>query len=450
MDPAWLVRTLEEQLPDHLGRQRWGEFGRDIESVKVRWHEELRVGDPTLLWCVATVALAAGGHRDVQLFVGARPSEHLPEFLHGKEREAMALVTDPDGNELIAYDALIDPELAVEVLHLVDPEAPWTVPRPLVLEHANTSVVFDEEVILKVFRRVGPGAHPDAEVPRRLAAQGYEHVLAPLAELRRDGVDLAVLRPFLVGATSGWQLARTSLRDVLASGVAPEEAGGDLAPEAERLGAVLGSLHLALAQAFGRHEAQPAGWSDGLRARLHRLVAASQRKGAGPIDEEAVAARYAEIAALEDAGAAIHIHGNLHLDQLIKGDVGWRVLDFEGARMHRLPDGTAAASPLQDVAGMLRSLHDVAVVGLAEWDTTDPELAASAERWEERNRAAFLHGYLTTKGIADLLPARDDDRGILLSAFEIDRAIDRRGRRAGSPVADRQTVEALLGARAGT
>lgn len=448
IEPSWLVRTLEAQLPDHLGRQRWGDINRPVASVSVRWHEVLRTDEPMLVWCVATATFADGEQRDLQLFVGGRHPDRLPDFLQGKEREAVAIVTDEHGDQLIAYDALVDPELAVEILHLVDPNAPWHVPRPLVLEHANTSVVFDEEVILKVFRRVGTGPHPDAEIPRRLAARGCEHVLAPLAELRRDGVDLAVLRPFLVGANSGWQLARTSLRDVLASGVDPEEAGGDLGPEAERLGAVIGALHVALADAFGRDEADPAAWAADLTARLERLLGGARPATAEPLDGSAITRRYSEAAAVTDGGVAIHIHGNLHLDQLIKGDVGWRVLDFEGARNPRGAAGAASGSPLQDVAGVLRSIHDVAVVGLAEWDAHDAALASLAGRWEARNRTAFLDAYLDTPGAAALLPADEDERRLLLSAFELDRALDRRGRRAGTPVVDRRTVDALLGARA--
>ena len=89
--------------------------------------------------------------------------------------------------------------------------------RPLVLEHSNSSVVFDEARILKLFRRIVPGPNPDVEITRVLAAAGSPHVLPPLAELQRDGTDLAVLREFMVGATEGWDLARTSMRDLLAT-----------------------------------------------------------------------------------------------------------------------------------------------------------------------------------------------------------------------------------------
>ena len=88
--------------------------------------------------------------------------------------------------------------------------------RPIVLEHSNSSVVFDEATILKVFRKVEPGPNPDVEITRVLAEQGYPSVLPPLAELRRDGTDLAVVRAYLVEATEGWDLARTSVRDLLA------------------------------------------------------------------------------------------------------------------------------------------------------------------------------------------------------------------------------------------
>ena len=146
------------------------------------------------------------------------------------------MVPDGDGGDVVFYDALIDPDLAVEVLHLVAPDIEVEVRRPIVLEHSNSSVVFDERTILKVLRKVEPGANPDVEIPRVLAEHGYEHVLPPIAELRRDDMDLAVLREFLVGATEGWQLARASVRDVLASRLPPEESGGDLAPDSARLG----------------------------------------------------------------------------------------------------------------------------------------------------------------------------------------------------------------------
>ncbi len=364
-----------------------------------------------------------GEEQDYQLFLGVRSAEALPDFLNGKERETVAFLAEPSPG-VIVYDALVDPELAIDVLHLTAPDADAVVRRPLVLEHSNSSVVFDETRIMKVFRKVEPGPNPDVEIPRVLAEQGYEHVLPSLAELRRGGVDLVVLREFLVGSTEGWELARASVRDVLASGLAPEESGADFAPDAERLGEVLAGLHLAMASAWATERGDGAGWAEQMQANLAH-AAAVEADGSGPrlLPVDAIAVELQRVADLADAGREIRIHGDLHLAQVLKTDTGWKVLDFEGEPARRRDDRFTRSSPLRDVAGMLRSLHYVAEVGLADWGSDAPDLAELAKAWEARNRSAFLAGYFGTSGIGALLPADDEDRHTLLAGFELDKAV---------------------------
>ncbi|MEO7573591.1 MAG: hypothetical protein ABIX10_14250, partial [Acidimicrobiales bacterium] len=251
IDPGTLAAVLVEHLPEHLARQRWaGAHDREITSLSLAWLELPEPGEPLLAWTLVDATFTDGGDHAYQLFVGGRRAEPLPDFLHGKERELIAIVPDP-GGDIVLYDALVDPDLAIAVLHLAAPDVEVVVRRPLVLEHSNSSIVFDEARILKIFRKVEPGSNPDVEITRVLSEAGYDQVLPPLAELRREGTDLAVLRQFLVGATEGWQLARTSVRDVLASRLAPGECGGDFAPDAERLGTTIAGLHVAMAAAWG-------------------------------------------------------------------------------------------------------------------------------------------------------------------------------------------------------
>ncbi len=357
----------------------------------------------------------------------ARPWDEENDFLQGKERELVGRQGDA-----VVYDALVDPELAIAVLHLVDPLQEVTVRRPLVLEHSNSSIVYDEALILKVFRKVAPGPNPDVEIPRALAAKGVDAVIAPVAELSRAGTDLGVLRPFLLGATEAWQIAQTSVRDLLASGLAPEECGGDFTPDAERLGVVVGLLHMGLAETFGVGPADPGEWVAEMRDRLGSVSRAAARKGpggveaAGPtgpggLDTDAIEARYASLETIADPGTTITVHGDLHLAQVMRADTGWYVLDWEGEPMRRGSSRFTRSSPLRDVAGMLRSLHYVAATGLAEWG--DESLAALTEAWEQRNRAAFLAGYLGTAGIDALLPRLGPDREAVLGCFELDKAV---------------------------
>ncbi len=297
------------------------------------------------------------------------------------------------------------------MLHHVAPDRVVEVRRPLVLEHSNSSVVFDEALILKLFRRVEPGPNPDVEITRVLAAAGSPHVLAPLAELRRADTDLAVLREFLVGATEGWQLARTSMRDLLASRLPPEESGGDLAPDMERLGAVLAELHAAMAAAFGTSAGDAAAWAADMAEQVATLEASAKARDLlVDVDLAAVRRTYDELAARDDVGMQHRIHGDLHLAQVIRVDASWKVLDFEGEPARRRGDRFTVSSPLRDVAGLLRSIHYASASGLLEWGDPDEELEELASAWEARNRDALLAGYGA---------ARTD----VLRAFELDKAV---------------------------
>ncbi len=423
IDLSTAPAAIAERLLDHLVEQRWaGAHDRPFATAAFRWSEVVcREGDVILLWGLVDATHVDGEEVAYQLFVGLRSVRDLPDFLHGKEREVIGHLPGEDG-DVVAYDALVDPDLAIEVLHLVAPEVEVELRRPIVLEHSNSSVVFDEKLILKLFRRVEPGPNPDMVITRELAKRDYPYVLAPLAELRRDDTDLAVLREFLVGATEGWQLARTSVRDLLASRLPPEETGGDLAPDMERLGGVLGELHVTMAAIWGTAPGDVTSWGAQMEEQLREVELVS----VGPevdLDAAAVRDRYQRVAALEDVGTQIHIHGDLHLAQVIRVDDGWRVLDFEGEPARRRDDPMTVSSPLRDVAGIMRSLHYAAATGLGEWNPDDETLVRLARAWELRNRDAFLAGYYGVEALAPLLPGSDAARAEVMAAFELDKAV---------------------------
>jgi maltokinase len=422
MDADRWTHLLLEHLPAHLPQQRWaGALERTIDSVSIVWLDVLATDEAHLVWSLVEAQFADGGTQRYQVFIGARSTHPQPDFLEGKDHQRLAVVPEGD-HEVVLYDALIDADLAIAVLHLVTPGTEVIVRRPIVLEHSNSSVVFDEATILKVFRKVEPGPNPDVEITRVLAARGYPNVLPPVAELRRDDTDLAVVRDYLVEATEGWDLARTSVRDVLASRLPPEESGGDFAPESTRLGATIAGLHVAMADAWGSTPGRPAAWADDMDAFLDHLAATTGGEGRIPLDLEATRAPFRAAGRLVDGGREIRVHGDLHLAQVMKVDAGWIVLDFEGEPVRRA-DRFAHSSPLRDVAGILRSFHYAAATGLAEWDLGDVELVDLLAAWEARNRAAFLEGYLDHDEIGALLPADPADRVTLLAAFEVDKAV---------------------------
>lgn len=400
---------LAALVPDYLPRQRWFAGEEVPERVDVVDYELLHDECPCLAWLLVRVP---GDDASYQLLVGLRPLEDTETFLEGKGRWFLGDI-DTDDGPMLAYDALVDPDLASAILSVVAPDLPVTTMRPLAVEQSNTSVVFDEVGIMKVFRRVHDEPNPDVEIVDALAAVGYEHTAKPLGAWRRDGRDLAVVREFLAGGADGWHLAITSLRDLYDRRCDPEEAGGDFAPESHRLGEATGEMHVALAKAFGSAGATPAAWADALHA---GLVDAPDVRGAD--------ARYEALRSLGDAGAAIRIHGDLHLGQVMRTDAGWFVLDFEGEPRVPISERRKPSSPLRDVAGMLRSFHYAAEVALLErHEAPDEELRRLADLWAERNREAYLAGYLGTEGVSDLLPAGERDRNVVLDAFELGKAV---------------------------
>jgi maltokinase len=424
IDVARWCELLVEHLPPHLPLQRWsGAADRTITNVDVEWVEVVAATEPFLVWAVVKATFADGGQQGYQVFIGARAGDPRPGFLEGKGHQVLAEVHEDERN-LVLYDALVDPDLAIAVLHLALPGTEVLVRRPIVLEHSNSSVVFDEATILKVFRKVEPGPNPDVEITRVLAEQGCPSVLPPLAELRREGTDLAVVRVYLVEATEGWDLARTSIRDLLASRLAPEESGGDFAPDSVRLGVAIAGLHVAMAAAWGSSPGDPEAWVAEMEEHLDEIVHGQpEALEAAGLDADAVRSRLRMAAAMRDGGREIRVHGDLHLAQVMKVDTGWVVVDFEGEPARRRADRFTRSSPLRDVAGILRSFHYAAATGLAEWDLSDGELVDLLAAWEQRNRAAFLEGYFGHEGIDALLPADPADRATLLAVFELDKAV---------------------------
>ena len=412
-----LAEKLAPLLGEYLPRQRW--YAGDAAPVAVDPVPlDLREGDPALAWYLLEVTDDAGGTATYQVVLGLRPAPCDRDFLLGKER---VTVGEVDGR--IVYDALVDPDLARVVLDRVAPDEQAEVARPLVVEQSNTSVVFDERLILKLFRRVHPEPNPDVEITDVLGERGFPHVVPQLAELRYEGMDLAVVRQYLLGSTDAWELAHTSLRDLLNTRVAPEEAGGDFGPEAATLGDVTARLHLALADAFGTSPADPAAWRASASALLERLPAPGTA-GGDLVDTAAVAVLLDQLFGVADPGPAFRVHGDLHLGQFLLADAGWFVLDFEGEPVRPVAERLAASSPLRDVAGMARSFHYAARTGLLERGRdVDPELVELSEAWEARAVDAFWHGYQAVPGIAGLLPPTAAGRAALLAAFELDKAV---------------------------
>ncbi|HYC02097.1 MAG TPA: malto-oligosyltrehalose trehalohydrolase [Azospirillaceae bacterium] len=280
-------------------------------------------------------------------------------------------------------------------------------------EQSNTSIVVGDGAILKIFRRLEEGIHPELEMGRYLTGPAkFEATprllgwaeLAPPADRGGDPSTLCVLQGFVENRGDGWSFVLEGLG-----------AGEDRLDWLATLGRRTAEMHRALARATDEKDFRPEpvsaddldGWAEGARAMAQQALDALSWAGPGLTGKarelaDRVDARRSELLekldrllpAAADIAKTRH-HGDFHLGQVLVTPDGDAVLvDFEGEPLRPLAARRAKHSPLRDVAGMLRSFSYAAAataragqgVGRAEEDRlTD---------WSGRASQAFLSAYL--------------------------------------------------------
>ncbi|MFF7179132.1 maltokinase [Streptomyces sp. NPDC008121] len=411
--PAALLPSLAPLLHEWLPRQRWfAGKGRRVTGFTLEAATELLPLDGTgpgllhLLVRVEQPARPAGTPADCyQLLLGVRSQlpPRLAPALIGRIRQG------PLAGRAV-YEGLRDPRLAGLLyerlrtpgrigplrFHRTTELPPSLAPRVLDAEQSNSSLVYGETYILKIFRRVSPGTNPDLELPLALAREGCARVPAPVAWFESGAGTLGVLQPFLRDSRDGWRLALDALA-----------LGREFTTEAHALGRATAEVHLALATALPTERLRKSETDDLTAAMDQRLHAAAQAVPALLPYVPGLRAVFAAAGDTAAEGRLQRIHGDLHLGQTLRAaDDGWAVIDFEGEPAKPLAERCRPQPAVRDVAGMLRSF-DYAARTHRPWNAA----------WAARCRDAYCAGYAEVSGT----DPRSDPA--LLRAYETDKAV---------------------------
>jgi trehalose synthase-fused probable maltokinase len=408
----------EATLVEYIAAQRWyGSKGREVAHAAVVDCAEL----PGAVIALVEVRFPEGTHDTYQLVAGDQldglAEPRVARELVQRIRSGTSQLTRDGGTiffQVAEGFAGVGAELATV--------------RVIENEQSNSSVVFDDELILKVYRRLEAGINPELEMLRFLSEQEFPHIPSLHGWYAYHGrpaeSTLGILQAFVPDGLDGWELALDELA------AAPEQFLGRL----RRLGEVTGSMHAVLASDTSDPSFAP---EDPSLESLGLLTATIDEEierafvdlpddleALEPIRQrgEEIRERLRQRTHAGAAGRIIRHHGDFHLGQTLLAptplpvSADWVILDFEGEPARSLPERRRKRSPLRDVAGMLRSFAYAA---------SAVQLLRGAEPpagWEERARAEFLEGYLATVD-PTLVPPGPEAFDKLLSVFELEKAV---------------------------
>ncbi|MEO5633730.1 phosphotransferase [Gaiella sp.] len=269
--------------------------------------------------------------------------------------------------------------------------------RALTDDQSNTSIVLEERLVVKCYRRPRKGTHPEPELLAGLAQVGSKWAPAfggSLAHHDPGGEEtLACVYSFVPGEPVGWERLIVRLRDLLATD--DRDARDALADEMGALGAAAAGLHVDLAAAFGietttSKDAYAA--VAAARAQLDEALALATPELAATLGPRAESARgfISDLDRLTGA-PAIRCHGDLHVGQFIASPSGPVVVDYEGEPARPVHDRRRVGSPLRDLACLLLSFDHVAAAAARRLSFGSALEAAFA--WSAEARGHAEHAY---------------------------------------------------------
>ncbi|HIK33766.1 MAG TPA: maltose alpha-D-glucosyltransferase [Oscillatoriales cyanobacterium M4454_W2019_049] len=344
----------------------------------------------------------------------------------------------------------------------------------------NTSIVYGDRFILKLYRQLEPGINPDWEIGRFLTAK-QTTISAPVLgaiEYRqgRESMTVGVLQQFVPETCDAWSYTLDSLRDYFERAMVkqfdlaeipfpslsvataqtleiPEEAYetiGSYLGSAQLLGQRTAELHIALASDADNPDFAPEPFTSFYQRSIYQynrnlagktLLTLKQHLGqlnetVQPLAQtvlnrqELILERFRLVIDRKISATRTRTHGKYRLGQVLYTGKDFIIIDFKGETDRPLNERRMKRSPLRDVAGMLQSFSYASKVALRneiESGTITPRDRGIMEDvmhfWDRWVSAAFLNRYLETAANANFLPKTELELNILLDAYLLEKAV---------------------------
>ncbi len=360
-----------------------------------------------------------------------------------------------------------------------NPEHDVLDPAVLRGEQSNTSISYSGRLILKFFRKIEPGVNPDLEIGAFLTEKtSFTHIprVAGWLEyqpLEGGSASLGILQEFVPNQGDAWKYTLAGLPAYFdrasagnsshaqglfpagplleAGGASPSEIRhwiGDYLEDAGLLARRTAELHQALASDASDAAFSPEPISELDRAALVRGMTDLMERvfnllrgrmgtlgdGVRPAAQNLLAGEGAirkKFKALKGENLEFlrtRIHGDYHLGQVLRAANDFVIIDFEGEPARPIAERRAKRSPLQDVAGMIRSFHYAAAAGLAQYAGAKASAGLKngsllSNLWYRWVASVYLREYFKATAGAVFLPREPRKARLLLESFLLEKAV---------------------------
>ncbi len=498
------LRELEEKIiPSYLLRCRWfGAKARRINKASIQEKMRLESKSHSML-LILRIEYSEGSEDRYLLPITftAKPSH----FLNENVAESIIANVNIDSTEGVIFDGTYDEEVHSALLELIslrkkirgssgeltgvpgkklksilDSSPSPLISRPLKIEQSNSSILYNESMFLKLYRRLEEGTNPELDILRFIDEKTTYGHIPPFAgaleynEQTGEKLTIAILQGYVENSGNAWSyflnvvtryfesilskqsekndfIEKKIINGIVESNIEPDKIKHLVEEFFIEMVALLGKrtaqLHCALSTKTEMEDFDPEPFTQlyqrslyqSLQGTVHRTFQLLERRLSHipeQFKQDAIDVLNSESNILEmmrmvikrkiDA-TKIRIHGDYHLGQVLFTGKDFIILDFEGEPARPLSERKLKRSPFRDIAGMLRSFHYVAFTPLMinttfrSKDTS--QLQILIEPWYEHVCNIYLQAYLESAGDADFIPKNKEDINILLNTFLFEKAV---------------------------
>lgn len=505
--------AFETRLANYLSGRRWfAGKSRSLRSVTINDVLPLSNNSHAFYLIVVHVDYYDAEPSNYCLPMTLIVESHAEELQYCHPEAVIAGLKHPSYDKALVMDATFDHEFSYHLLTLFNARKQYKGAKAKLTKHAgqgyrellrkdrlqltphvnqteqsNTSIIYNDSAVLKLFRRLDNGVNPEVEIGRFLQKHSNEKLSpALLADLQIQWNDnsvstLAVLQEYVSNEGDAWSYTQDALQRFFENALSyrqeldpqhlkqpahlmerakPDDTVCELLNHyrfaAMRLGQRTAALHKTLA-CDRKHKAFTPERFTGfdnrslyqsirnavtrnttfLREQINHMAEDTQPLAQNIIDHEKVLLKgLHKMLDRNLNGMKTRTHGDYHLGQVLYIGNDFLIIDFEGEPERPLSERHIKRSPLRDVAGMVRSFHYAVNNALASEIEVNPEQNTRLNQW-----AVFWYRWITNFYVtaymdelegSDLLPDSQEDTLFLLSAYMLEKAVYEMGYEANN------------------